>query len=116
MNDVLEKPRCLEDLERRFNVERSDEQESILKALKTANVTPLYDARKDGVRVSALTLPSAVLDSTSRAGPLPSTLLIRDFLSQIFRFIAKTIQVYCDRKPWCFQVLVSVVHTVPSSQ
>lgn len=88
-NDVLKKPRSLEDLERRFNVEVSDEQESVLKALKTANVTPLYDARKDGVRVSALTLPSAVLDSTSRAGPLASTLFIRDFYHRYFDLLRK---------------------------
>jgi len=82
-NDVLKKPRSLEDLKRHFNVHLvvSDEQESVLKALKTANVTPLYDARKDGVRVSALTLPSAVLDSTSPAGP---TLFIRDFYHRYF--------------------------------
>ena len=114
-NDVLKKPRSLEDLECRFNVEVSDKPESVLKTLKTANVTPLYDARKDGVRVSALTLPPAVLDSTSHAGPLASTLFIRDFYHR-FQFIAKRRQVCCDRKPWCFQVLVSVVHTVPSSQ
>ena len=83
-NDVLEKPRSLEDLERRFNVEVSDNQESVLKALKTANVTPLYDARKDCVRVSALTLPSAVLDSTSRAESLASTLFIRDFFISLY--------------------------------
>jgi len=83
-NDVLKEPRSLQDLKRHFNVHMvvSDEQESVLKALKTANVTPLYDARKDGVRVSALTLPSAVLeDSTSPAGP---TLFIRDFYHRYF--------------------------------
>ena len=88
-NDILEKPRSLEDLEHRFNVEVSDKQESVLKALKTANVTSLYDARKDGVRVSTLTLPSAVLNSTSRAGPLASTLFIRDFYHRYFNLLRK---------------------------
>ena len=88
-NDVLKKPRSLEDLERRSNVEVSDEPESVLKTLKTANVTPLYDARKDGVRTSVLTLPSAVLGSTSCAGPLASTLFIRDFYHRYFNLLRK---------------------------
>lgn len=85
-NDVLEKPRSLEDLKHHYDVVVRDKQESVLKALKTANVTPLYDARKDGVRVSALTLPSAVLEESTSpaAGP---TLFIRDFYHRYFNLL-----------------------------
>jgi len=47
----------------------SKEEASVLKALKTANVIPLCSASKDGASFSALTLPSAWLDSTLPAGP-----------------------------------------------
>ena len=72
-----------------YGLKVSKEEASVLEALKTANGTPLCSASKDGASVSALTLPSARLDSTLPAGPLSSTLFVHDFYHRYFDLLRK---------------------------